>query len=385
MPTPKPWGSRLKGILHVLSAEDGYACRHHLLCLGIDLNKAKGHSADGDANGVCDLTTCQCEHLQPRVDYEKEIGALTVIAHPNSGHDDDVWLGVHADCEDGTSLQDLQNTTNYTGIEIFNAGSPTWSDAMWDEAMSYSPGNRTTWCFAADDCHDVALNKKSFNRGWIIVNSDEAKPTQVGVIDAIRSGNFYSVVRSPEIAGDAADCFSDDDGPIMYIAAHDTRIMVMADRVCDSIKFIGGVIVTPVPDTVAFAAGMVLKKEVNTAATVYTLGGYEKYVRVVLWQTRSNGQSYAAYSQPLYVTRGITGRVLDETGFPLAEFSVTAVDSKGTKHTMSHPLPLGQYRVPLVEGTYTVTYDSPAFVSQSVSVTVSKGFTQQIVTMKKKD
>ena len=191
MPTPKPWGSRLKGILHVLSAEDGYACRHHLLCLGIDLNKAKGHSADGDANGVCDLTTCQCEHLQPRVDYEKEIGALTVIAHPNSGHDDDVWLGVHADCEDGTSLQDLQNTTNYTGIEIFNAGSPTWSDAMWDEAMSYSPGNRTTWCFAADDCHDVALNKKSFNRGWIIVNSDEAKPTQVGVIDAIRSGNFY--------------------------------------------------------------------------------------------------------------------------------------------------------------------------------------------------
>jgi hypothetical protein len=202
----------VEGILYFqnhMSLEDGMSYAHHIIALGIDRlliqkfhqeKPERGMELDPDWNGQVNMHTRWCGNFYGRLEYYNYIG-IAVIAHPHEPHGTEYL-------KSGWALLELLDRRNsYTGMEIFtgaNAGEgdqPLCTD-WWDRVLKTG---RVVWGFGSDDSHNTHNNLKSFNRSWIMVNSDSGIGFGIDlereIIKQIKEGNFFTVIRSPEVRG----------------------------------------------------------------------------------------------------------------------------------------------------------------------------------------
>ena len=286
-------GPGVPGILHIDSAEYGLG-RHHTLALGIDRN--------GDENGIASITGCACRNIPKRLAHIAGVDkAIPVAAHPNARHFcsgplHPLW------CGGGWSPEELvSHAQHYAGMEIFNANNAArrmWGLNRWDEVLA--SGARRIWGFASDDCHDVR-NDRTFDRGWILVNSAiDPKDCRQGLVDPdalrrdilenIRGGNFWAVVRQGRRGRENSG--SIDAGPSLVISHSQGQISVAAECPCETIEFYAGSSSRRESTSASGSAGF-----------AYQVGDWEDYVRVRVVQKTNDGQCLMAFSQPLAIRR----------------------------------------------------------------------------------
>ena len=286
-------GPGVPGILHIDSAEYGLG-RHHTLALGIDRN--------GDENGIASITGCACRNIPKRLAHIAGVDrAIPVAAHPNARHFcsgplHPLW------CGGGWSPEELAtHAQHYAGLEIFNANNAArrmWGLNRWDEVLA--SGARRIWGFASDDCHDVR-NDRTFDRGWILVNSAiDPKDCRQGLVDPdalrrdilenIRGGNFWAVVRQGRRGRENSG--SIDAGPSLVISHSQGQISVAAECPCETIEFYAGSSSRRESTSASGSAGF-----------AYDVGDWEDYVRVRVVQKTNDGQCLMAFSQPLAIRR----------------------------------------------------------------------------------
>ncbi|UCG33609.1 MAG: hypothetical protein JSU68_03045 [Phycisphaerales bacterium] len=419
------------GILHILSGEDGDNCRHHWLALAINLSKVDP-KRDKDRDGIDGHASCPCKNIQPRLEYVTSIQqAVGVVGHPTSGHGH--WpLCVR--CDSGWTLGELLSYSKlYTGVEIYNAGSPDWSVDWWDQVLRR---DERVWGFAGDDCHYIKKkrkkfkgplitwtleeNFKSFNRGWIVVNSslsaadhlrDPAKQKQLqdDIIENIKAGNFYSVVRSPEISGKSPGYGPSDHGPALNVSFSGRSVKVTTDRPSESIDFMV---------LKRTSSGRVVwedHKHRGGRSASYELDGSEGYVRVEIAQRRPDGELYKAFSQPLFVMKrrlhGVVRVAGARAGIPGAKLEFRTeiqgdaskegalggatgrLPAEGIKHRPQTTDPRiatrtdgdGSYRISLPRtGRWDVTATHPNYKDYTGAVVITDGLQTLNVEMQRK-
>jgi hypothetical protein len=283
--TPDPG---VQGILHIIGAESGKSCRHHLL--GIDIG-----TSDLDKDLVED--TCPCDKTQGRINYFQDRGGIVVLAHPRSGHKGGWWP--HLLCCSGWKLGDLTGNNNYHGIEIFNRTLD--SRDYWNALLC---ANKRVWGFGVDDFHEpLTDNHVSFNRSWIVVNSNKDKTRRRDIIENIKIGNFYTVLRSydkPACEDTGSDGPTDDIGPALHIGISGNKIIVSTDPGTDEIRTDEITIVRGKFGSPGELNYIRIHKDPQHEYT-YRLREWEDWVRFEIKQTRKN-EGYLALSQPLFVT-----------------------------------------------------------------------------------
>jgi hypothetical protein len=219
---------------------------------------------------------------------------ITVLAHPSES-----WESFNTVLYPKKYIRDKM----YNGTEIGRG--ETGFVNFWDWAIPQRKAKHGVpmWGFASDDCHEV--NSGIFNRGWIMVNSQNSTPTETDIRNNILAGNFFSVARAVDdpltpdvneqktvvqLGGSAGD------GPTVTIRVESGNLIHVITDVYGMIDFIG-------------QGGKLLQRDMNTKDTTYFVDGTEGYVRVVvrqmqpkLWYETGAPELYGAYSQPLWVT-----------------------------------------------------------------------------------
>ncbi|OPX58699.1 MAG: hypothetical protein A4E29_01481 [Methanomassiliicoccales archaeon PtaB.Bin134] len=200
-------------------------------------------------NGI-NISSAPSENLplQKRIDGITSQGGIVVLNHPTA------FLFSY-------SLKDLKELRNYTAIEIYNGYSEGLlsGDAvsLWDGILSTG---RLVWGTAGDDAHSAA----TYDKGWIEVRLS-GKLTTASVINAIKSGSFYST-----------------QGPTI-----------------DDLRFNGTTftVISPDADCISFYGrdGKLLET-VNGGYANYTVKGGEGYVRAEV-----SADGLKAWSQPVFV------------------------------------------------------------------------------------
>jgi hypothetical protein len=219
---------------------------------------------------------------------------ITVLAHPSES-----WESFYNVLYPKMYILDQM----YNGTEIGRG--ETGYVNFWDWAIPKRKAKHgvAMWGFASDDCHDI--NSKFFNRGWIMVNSQNSTPSAADIKNNILAGNFFSVARAVDdpltpnvderetvvqLGGSAGD------GPPVTITVESGNLIHVVTDVYGMIDFIG-------------QGGKLLQRDIDTKDTTYFVDGTEGYVRVVVRQMRpklsyegGTPELYAAHSQPLWVT-----------------------------------------------------------------------------------
>jgi hypothetical protein len=282
---PTPDNLDVEDIVCIPGVESGKSCRHHLVGVGI--------STEGfDRGRVKD--TCYCDEIQPRINYLRmDRNGIVVVAHPGPDLGHDGWWP-HLWCDREWSQTDVRTCYGYHGIEVFNANRKAIH--LWDRLLC---DGKRVWGFGADDCHNVSCdNLFNFNRSWIVVNSDKEK-TDVDfgqdILNNIKTGNFYTVLRSSDITGrqDTPSSGSEDIGPELRIVIWGNEIRVHTDQ-----KSLVNLVYYYRPSNLVWQAlGFALPSNDHTAT--FTLEGTEGWARVEIVQKR-NGEYYRALSQPLF-------------------------------------------------------------------------------------
>jgi hypothetical protein len=299
---------------HKRSFECGQKYSHHILVLGIEPGFVKNYhdqvnaEVDPDQNGTCAWHTGDCANVYRRVQYYEYI-AMAVLAHPHGEHHGSAHLIPGFGWKESELLD---SRYRYTGIEIFNsseAGPKAWYEGRfedtgrmkqplcldwWDEVLKQG---KAVWGFGSDDCHNTAGNGKSFNRSWIVVNSDRAFQDSLDmendIIQNIEAGNFYTVVRDPDNRGGLSSLGPFDNGPSLEVKCVANTIRVITDR----------------PSRFQFlvcqdSGQMRPVGPVGPLSLSSSFRGFDtdKYVRIVVDQTR-DGEPYRVFSQPLFVIK----------------------------------------------------------------------------------
>lgn len=412
-------------ILHIPGEENGNLCPNHILVIGIDLDRlgCDPNNKECDSDLVCDrIIDPNCngvpdgpsdENVQEGIDYLNSVQEISLLnVHGLSGG--------KAQCTDASSgtwpISDLLNTHDYTGMLILNG--TNWSGyPRWDAVLSQGR-DRRTWAAAGDDFEtggcfiygvpqpgyycpqNPASNpdsiygqlENSFNRGWIVVNSSigpaedyigtsREDELRQDILTNIKLGNFYAVVRSPEIKGDTfVGMGTDDIGPQLQVKVVGSIVTVETDQVSDEIRFL----YTNVEQIRVCATNQAnddivchterskgVYKSNNVQSASYTVPETAMYVRVEIDQHR-NGILYTAYSQPLYfLTQGYEGMVTDpQTGngipyvkltFVSQDYNDTIINEGGRITVVGETDNRGWYHIRLPKGIYMVSASHPDY------------------------
>jgi hypothetical protein len=117
---------------------------------------------------------------QDAINAIKTVGGISIVAHP-------YWHDLQ--------LDDMLPLTEHNGIEIYNTG--CWIEQQRGHALTHwdaiTSRGQKIWGYAVDDSH---WKTADHGGGWIVVRT--LKPDQVSIINAIKSGDFYSSC-GPEI------------------------------------------------------------------------------------------------------------------------------------------------------------------------------------------
>ena len=305
-PAPDP---EIPGILYIPSAEDGDQEPHHMLALGLDFEAVCAYhdhieaGRDRNKNGIDDINNMSGAHIQQRIDYLALVQkALPVLAHPREGHNR----------RGGYAFEEIQLNQRYTGLEFFSGGS--WCLDWWQQTLR-SGIYRRVWGFSGDDCH-IALtsNTATFNRGWIVVNSDrdpqarrveQNKELQTHLLRQVKNGNFYAVVRSPTLSEHIPGSGPADLGPTLKIVSAAAPTGTFSDHFFlrhtltartdpgSRVSFWGGRV------GLAEDTRLLLRQEHASAASFPVVEDVD-YVIVQVEQQRADGESYWAFSQPVF-------------------------------------------------------------------------------------
>jgi hypothetical protein len=300
---PRTYQDRL---FHILSLEDGRDDPHHIIVLGIDYNKVHEYHvkypnsiADPDENGESYWPTIGCYDVRNRLEYYHYVAGVTVLAHPKDESEEGP-LNFH--------IADLVgNTGFYDGIEIYSGYQSKYLGFATDYWDTLLVRGFPVWGFGSDDCHNVENEKRMFNRSWIIVNSDRLPSYSQGfpsenensgltehILDNIKKGNFYTVVRSPDRV-ETIGSGTTYKGPIPHISTSGDKVTVSMPEPSND--------VWPSPNwqSIWFVTNLGKTEGptgVNSAS--YTIKPGETYVRVEVRDGLEN-EIYAVYSQPLFV------------------------------------------------------------------------------------
>jgi hypothetical protein len=315
-------------ILHITSAEDGWAGKHHLLVLGII----------DPSHGLPDAATGDPSSIQYRIDYINRHGALAV---PN----------IHDYAAGGVTWEEaeLLDSHGYTGLEIYNAnGGDACSDGYvwWDDILC---SGKRVWGFATDDFENQAnLDSGTFNRGWLVVNSRLGPPEDLldqqeeelrkDILANIKAGNFYAVVRGPT---DPPHLGMAELGPRLVIQiVNGNTLRLETDQLCTYIAFLGW-------------QKEVLRESYDVSVAEYEITGAEYYVRVVVDQIRYE-QLHRACSQPIFLpyTGTLQGLVTDWHAHPAQDVHLRFVQDLLVFSTRTDET--GHYKIGLPGGYWLI-------------------------------
>jgi hypothetical protein len=311
-PAPDP---QIPGIVYIASAEDGDQEPHHMLALGLDFEAVCAYhdhidaGRDRNKNGIDDINNLSGSHIQQRIDYLALVQkALPVLAHPRVGHNR----------RGGYAFEEIQLSQRYTGLEFFSGGS--WCLDWWQKTLR-SGLYRQVWGFSGDDCH-IALssNTATFNRGWIVVNSerdpqaalDPAQLTpehrqelQAHLLRQVKQGNFYAVVRSPELSANIPGSGPADLGPHLKVTSSAAPVQAFSGHffLPHTLE-----VQTDLDSRLFFWGGRVgLEEETHpllgqehSEGASFPVGEEVDYVIVQVEQRRPDGETYWAFSQPVF-------------------------------------------------------------------------------------
>lgn len=179
-------------------------------------------------------------HRQYVIDRVKRKAALVSLNHPNS--------------RDAYGNEALRYLTGYDMIEVANG--PFTTEGLWDEALS---AGRMVWAVANDDTHDLT-DPRRMAVGWNMV--DAASASDADIIDALRAGRFYAVLRTGALE-----------------SAHLTRLERMDVRGNTMTVTLAGA-----PAAITFVGqDGAIRKAVNASLSAdYTLTPDDTYVRAVV-------------------------------------------------------------------------------------------------------
>lgn len=146
----------VSGIIYIPGEEGGKGHRQHLLEIGLTQQNPCRPSGDF--------------RLDTRVLWVENRGGMAAAPHPlANGH-------VYSDDE-------LFDTLWLRGIEINDSD----NIPLWDRLLR---GDRVRWGVATDDAH----GPDSYNKRWVVINSDQDSPSTSEIVGSLREGNFFSVV-----------------------------------------------------------------------------------------------------------------------------------------------------------------------------------------------
>ena len=218
------------------------------------------------------------ENRQAQIDQAKAEGGLTFLCHPYGEE-------IHSR---GWSKSDVLWLVNgYDGIEIHNSGSyydPDGRNYPYKVDLALVAG-RKIFIIAVDDFHDDP--SETLDRGCVIINSNKNKEeiTLQDIIEALKSGNFYSIGRlSTNI--EKRPRFED-------ITVENNTIQVKTNLTTD-IEFITA-------QNNYYNDGVNYSHiEENTTSASYNVQPEDEFVRVTAVYTQNGRKSYA-WSNPIYV------------------------------------------------------------------------------------
>ena len=131
------------------------------------------------------------------IDRVGRTAALVSLNHPNS-------RGAY-------EADTVQSLTGYDLVEVVNG--PFLAEDVWDAALS---AGRVAWGTANDDTHDVN-DPRRMGVAWNMI--DAASASEDAIVEALRSGRFYSVVRTGAPGGAAVTGLS-----TVEVSGHQVKI-----------------------------------------------------------------------------------------------------------------------------------------------------------------
>ena len=178
------------------------------------------------------------------IDLVKQKADLVALAHPS--------------IRNAYSSHNLRQLGNYQLMEVVNG--PFGDHGPWDVALS---SGHTVWGLANDDSHDISEPRR-FAMAWNMISSPTS--SQSDVIDALRGGHFYAVMRL-------------DDTPNAPV----TRV--------DNVAFRDGTLTITcsgaIPAFEFFGQNGVIRKTVRDVLTAsYTFQPDDTYIRTIIWAPR---------------------------------------------------------------------------------------------------
>lgn len=174
------------------------------------------------------------------IDRVSQTADLVALAHPDSRY--------------AYSVENLRQLTGYQLIEVGNG--PFASEDSWDTVLSTG---HPVWGVANDDIHDLEDPRRTA-AAWNMI--DAPSPGTADVVNALRAGRSYAVMRSGAI--DAANLTT-----LAGVHVHNQTITVTCDGAPSTIKFVG-------------QNGAVRQTVTDATSSSYTISDADTYVRTVI-------------------------------------------------------------------------------------------------------
>ena len=174
------------------------------------------------------------------IDRVKAQASLVALNHPSS--------------RDAYGPSSLRALTGYDLVEVVNG--PFSAEDGWDAALS---SGRAVWAVANDDTHDLNDSRRA-EAGWTMVDSPSADTA--AVVDALRAGRSYAVLRTGALEGALAS-------RLTSLSTDGARMTVQLAGAPSTITFIG-----------QDGAVRQTTREVREAS--YTVAPTDTYIRTVI-------------------------------------------------------------------------------------------------------
>jgi hypothetical protein len=183
-------------------------------------------------------------HEQLILDLVKRKSDLVALAHPS--------------VRGAYSPGSLAHLAGYQLIEVVNG--PFIDNKTWDAVLS---SGRAVWGLANDDIHDLE-DPRRMARAWNMVNA--ATASEADVIDALRKGYFYAVLRLED--DPTAELTA-----LEHVEFKDGTLTITCSGRSPAFEF--------------FGQGGVIKKTVRDRLTAsYTFDATDTYIRTIIWSPR---------------------------------------------------------------------------------------------------
>lgn len=193
-----------------------------------------------------DFPLWQTLHNQQYViDRLQRSAALVSLNHPSS--------------RDAYDLTTMRRLTGYNLVEIANG--PFTAEDVWDAALS---SGHPVWAVANDDIHDLT-DARRLAAGWNMI--DASTPSTDAIVDALRVGRTYAVLRTGALDGPDATRLS-------ALEVRNGEMSVHLTGAASTVTFIG-------------QNGEVRHTERDVTTASYTLTAADTYVRTVVTSPQS--------------------------------------------------------------------------------------------------